>query len=48
MNKFYIRYARNSRILHIRIGRYHMLISRLAGIICNDNSCCDRWLWGWQ
>lgn len=40
MNKFYIRYAPNSRILHIRIGRYHMLIIR------NDNSFCDRWLWG--
>nr|DAE53273.1 MAG TPA: hypothetical protein [Caudoviricetes sp.] len=41
-----IRYSRNNGTLHIHAGRYHILLSREAGIIRNNQSPCDRWIWG--
>lgn len=43
-----IKYTKNNKILHIRIGKYHALISRNAGIIRNHVNGTGRWLWGWK
>ncbi len=43
-----IKYTSANRTLHIWIGKYHVLISRSAGIIRKDGNSRVRWLWGWR
>lgn len=43
-----VRYTKNNGILHIYIGKYHVLLSREAGIIRSEGSGNDHWIWGWR